>query len=66
MDKEGGTYGFEPLTVCPWEPEAILVEKLTEAEKQWLNDYHAAVYEKLSPYLEEEIRLWLKEETRPI
>ncbi len=66
VDKEGGTYGFEPLTVCPWEPEAILVEKLTEAEKQWLNDYHAAVYEKLSPYLEEEIRLWLKEETRPI
>lgn len=31
-----------------------------------LNEYHKAVYEKISPLLTEEERLWLKEETREI
>jgi Xaa-Pro aminopeptidase len=39
---------------------------LTVEEKQWLNNYHKEVYTKLSPYLNEEEKEWLKEEIRAI
>ena len=35
-------------------------------EKKMLNEYHAAVYEKVGMYLEENEREWLKRYTRPI
>ena len=35
-------------------------------DKNRLNDYHKAVYEKLSPYLTSEEKVWLKEYTREI
>ena len=54
---------FEPTTWCPWEREAILPELLTEQERKWLNDYHKAVYEKLSPLLDDDIGAWLKTQT---
>ena len=34
---------------------------LTDAELTWLNDYHAQVYDKLSPLLDENLRKWLAE-----
>ena len=37
---------------------------LNEDEKKWLNNYHKKVYNKLSPYLNEEEKELLKEETR--
>ena len=39
---------------------------LTYKEKQWLNHYHRHVYEKVSPFLNEEEKTWLKEYTREI
>lgn len=57
---------FETITFCPFDLEAILPELLTEEEKQWLNDYHRKTYEKLSPYLNEEEKEFLKKETRSI
>jgi Xaa-Pro aminopeptidase len=39
---------------------------LEKREIDWLNEYHKNVYEKLSPYLTEEEKAWLKEETRAI
>ena len=59
----GGMLEFEPTTWCPWEREAILPELLTEQERKWLNDYHKAVYEKLSPLLDDDIGAWLKTQT---
>ena len=41
-------------------------EELTRSEKEWLNDYHKACYEKVGPYLTDEEREWLKEYTRAI
>ena len=35
-------------------------------EKELLNQYHAEVYTKISPYLNEEEKQWLKEATREI
>ena len=63
---EDGLLEFEPLTWCPWEREAILPDMLTEEEKDWLNRYHRAVYEKLQPLLDEETAGWLKTQTEII
>ncbi|MCI6012557.1 MAG: aminopeptidase P family protein [Firmicutes bacterium] len=61
-----GMLEFEPLTWCPWEPEAILPEMLTDTETQWLNEYHRQVREKLVPLLDEETASWLEKETAEI
>ncbi|MEY8545360.1 M24 family metallopeptidase C-terminal domain-containing protein [Clostridium sporogenes] len=37
---------------------------MTIEEKTWLNEYNKSVYEKISPYLNDEEKKWLKEHTR--
>ena len=54
---------FEPLTLCPFDTSALLTELLTPAEREWLNDYHELVCERLSPYLDESDAAWLREKT---
>ena len=62
----GDFYRFEPLTLCPIDLAAIVPERLTTDEKDWLNRYHQQVYETLCPLLDTEEREWLKQETRKI
>ena len=57
---------FETLTVVPHDRAAILPEQMSKRELALLNAYHKTVYETISPYLTEEERKWLKEETREI
>ena len=57
---------LEPLTMVPFDREAILPELMSEKELAWLNAYHQKVYETLSPCLEEEERGWLREMTARI
>lgn len=57
---------FEMLTLCPYEPEAIILEMLTEDERNYLNEYHRTVYSKLAPLLEPEVRNWLRKVTAPL
>ncbi|TCZ78119.1 aminopeptidase P family protein [Paenibacillus albiflavus] len=57
---------FEAITYCPIDLAGIQMDMLIESEKQWLNNYHQEVYTKLTPYLNEEERVWLREETREI
>ena len=57
---------FETLTLCPIDTTPILPELLTQEEKDWLNAYHAEVYEKIAPHLNDEERQWLHEATRPL
>lgn len=57
---------MEPLTLCPIDTAPIEMELLTPEEKGWLNDYHRMVFEKLSPWLEEDDRNWLEEATKPL
>ncbi|MDD6183272.1 MAG: aminopeptidase P family protein, partial [Lachnospiraceae bacterium] len=47
---------FENITYVPMDLDAILPEEMTFREKQELNEYHQMVYEKISPYLNEEER----------
>ena len=57
---------FEHLTMVPFDLDAVVPELMTVQERALLNNYHAQVYKKISPYLEEEEKEWLKEATREI
>lgn len=57
---------FEVLSFVPIDLEAIQADLLSSKEKAWLNSYHEEVYSKLSPYLAEEEKEWLRNETRGI
>lgn len=59
----GRFLGFETLTLCPIETSPIIKELMTPEEIQWLNDYHTTVYERLSPYLNEDEKAWLRKVT---
>ena len=57
---------FESLTLCPIDLDCADLDMLTAEEKQWLNDYHEMVFEKLSPLLNDEDKEWLKTNTARI
>lgn len=57
---------FEPLTMVPFDREAIDVNLLTPQEIALLNEYHAKVYEKLAPYFTGEELAWLEGATAAI
>ena len=67
---ENNEYGqfmhFEPLTYVPIDLDALLPERMSAEEREMLNSYHRAVYEKVSPYLDEDEKCWLKRYTRSI
>ena len=64
---EYGTFlKFETITYCPIDLDAIQKSQLTYIEKEWLNNYHQMVYDKISPYLTKEEVEWLKEYTKKI
>lgn len=66
-DEEFGEfYKFETMSYCPIDLEGIDVGLLTEDEKEWLNDYHKETYEKLIPFLNDDEKQFLKEETKAI
>ncbi|MCI5621573.1 MAG: aminopeptidase P family protein [Lachnospiraceae bacterium] len=57
---------FENITYVPIDLDAIAPEQLTSVERKHLNDYHAMVYEKMSPYFEGEEQEFLKKYTREV
>ncbi len=62
----GDFLGFETLTLCPIDTAPIIVSMLTPDERAWLNSYHKTVFEKLSPYLNDEEKEWLREATKEL
>lgn len=67
IETESGQFmKFETISYCPIDLKGINVNLLDKDEKQWLNNYHKKVYEKLSPYLNENERKWLDNKTRSI
>ena len=66
FETEFGRYlKMEPLTLCPIDKRPIDFSMLTDDERQWLNDYHQTVFDRLSPLLDEKERDWLREATSP-
>ena len=62
----GQFMSFETITYVPIDLDAIDPTYLNQIDKDQLNQYHAMVYEKISPYLTSEEQVWLKEYTRAI
>jgi Xaa-Pro aminopeptidase len=57
---------FETLTLCFIDTALVERSLLNESEITWLNGYHNMVFERLSNFLNEEERIWLKGKTREI
>lgn len=67
MESEFGRFlQMEPLTLCPIDTTPILRHLLSDEEQIWLDRYHEIVYEKISPFLAQEEKEWLREATKPI
>ena len=67
IETEYGRFlAFDTLTLCYIDSTLIEPSMLSAREQAWLNNYHREVYDKLSPYLTEEEREWLKDKTLPI
>ncbi len=57
---------LEPLTMAPFDRDAIDPQLLTERELALLNAYHKKVYETIAPYIEGEALEWLVAATEAI
>lgn len=57
---------FENLTIAPIDLDALDIQKMSEQDKDMLNQYHEKVYKILETYMTEEEREWLKKYTRKI
>ncbi len=56
----GEFYHFETLTLCYIDTSLINTQLLDKKHIDWINSYHDLVYNKLSPYLDEAEKRWLK------
>lgn len=62
----GKFYRFETLTLCPFDLSLFDVDMMTDAEIEWVNDYHRMVRSRLTPMLNSVQRTWLEKKTRPL
>ena len=57
---------LEPLTLVPYDRDAIDLTMLSSRDVELLNDYHAKVCAAIFPYLQGDELNWLKEVTAPV
>ena len=57
---------FETLTLCPIDTRCIEPALLRADEVQWLNAYHAMVFDRVSPLVSGDALAWLTERTRAL
>lgn len=62
----GDWLGFETLTCTYIDPSPVVVELLTQEERDWLNSYNEYVYIRLLPYLTDEEKRWLRGKTQKV
>lgn len=62
----GQFMNFETITYIPFDLDGIVPEVMNSDDIKYLNAYHKTVFEKISPYLDEEETEWLRKYTREI
>lgn len=63
----GSFLQMDSLTLCPIDTTPIIIEMLTDEERQWLNSYHERVATSLLPLLDDEAdREWLTQACKAI
>lgn len=60
------TLSFETLTLAPYDRRLIDVSLLSEAERAWVDEYHARVRAALTPHLSADEAAFLAEATVPL
>jgi Xaa-Pro aminopeptidase len=58
--------GFETLTLAPIDRRLIDVSLLSEAERTWLDAYHARVLKEVGDHLEGDDLAWLRKACAPL
>ena len=66
INSRPGFCRFSTLTLVPNDLNLVELHLLSEAEKQWIDDYHQQVRETLSPRVGSDARPWLFAATAPI
>ncbi|MBJ8367252.1 aminopeptidase P family protein [Citrobacter cronae] len=66
INSRPGFCRFSTLTLVPIDLNLVELHLLSDAEKQWMDDYHQQVRETLSPRVNAEARPWLFAATAPI
>lgn len=61
-----GFLKFEPLSLVPFDKNALDLSLLTPLDCQRLDAYHQAVYASVAPLLPPDLQLWLWEKTCPV
>ena len=61
---ERAMYGFETLTLAPYERKLIEPALLSREEIAWIDAYHAQVHERLALEVDDATREWLRKATR--
>jgi len=59
-------HGFKYVTLAPIHKGLINKDMLNDDEVAWLNDYHAEVWDAISPRVNGDVKDWLKEACTPI
>lgn len=62
----GDFMDFETMTICYITTDLVDKSLLDDVHVEWLNQYNAWVFEKLSPHLDTEEAAWLKDKTKAI
>ena len=57
---------FEFLTCVPIDTEPLDLSLMSQEDVDYLNEYHAWVYETIAPHLEGEAKEWLRQATQPL
>ena len=66
VNEFGEFYQFETITLCYFDTSALLTKLLNQNEIDWLNAYNERVYQEVSPYLEKQEKVWLRNKTKAI
>jgi Xaa-Pro aminopeptidase len=59
-DAHRAQLGFETLTYVPIDRKMVVKGMLSQAEREWLNSYHAEVLARIGPLVEGAARDWLE------
>ena len=63
---ERDMYGFETVTLAPYERALINVGMLAVAEREWIDAYHARVFRELGPLVDADEQAWLQAACAPL
>jgi len=58
VERSDGFMEFANLTWVPIQTDMLLTDHLTDAERNWINTYHAEVLRRIGPRLSDKARLW--------